>query len=233
MSRIPAAERRTELVAAAVRVIAVHGVDGATTRRIVEEANAPLATLHYCFSSKELLFAAVFEYVAEQYRDVLTRNDVRGDLETTARALLRGIMEWYLADPDLGAATVELISWAQRQEDKKAELLYDESFATMRPILEAAATAAGQSFDPKALDELPYVVSVLSDGFALNWLVFTDRTAAQQQMELVVGVLDAWMAANLGDTFESADPASKAGARSAKASPEESMRSLVSWVNVN
>lgn len=38
-------------------------MDGATTRRIAEEANAPLATLHYCFSSKEVLFAAVFEYV--------------------------------------------------------------------------------------------------------------------------------------------------------------------------
>ena len=78
MARIPAAERRAELVAAAVRVIAAHGVDGATTRRIAEEANAPLATLHYCFSSKEVLFAAVFEYVTAQYREVLTRNDVHG-----------------------------------------------------------------------------------------------------------------------------------------------------------
>ncbi|WP_280447927.1 TetR family transcriptional regulator, partial [Nocardia cyriacigeorgica] len=49
------------MVAAAVRVIAARGVDVATTRRIAEEANAPLATLHYCFATKELLFAAVFE----------------------------------------------------------------------------------------------------------------------------------------------------------------------------
>lgn len=64
MARIPAAERRADLVAAAVRVIAAHGVDGATTRRIAEAANAPLATLHYCFATKEALFAAVFEYLA-------------------------------------------------------------------------------------------------------------------------------------------------------------------------
>src|SRR6476469_1748920 len=114
MARIPAAERRAELVAAAVRMIAAHGVDGATTRRIAQDANAPLATLHYCFATKEVLFAAVFEHVTAQYREVLVRNDSQGDVETNARALLRGVMEWYLANPDFGAAIVELISWAQR-----------------------------------------------------------------------------------------------------------------------
>jgi AcrR family transcriptional regulator len=226
MARIPAAERRAELVAAAVRMIAAHGVDGATTRRIAQDANAPLATLHYCFATKEVLFAAVFEHVTAQYREVLVRNDSQGDVETNARALLRGVMEWYLANPDFGAAIVELISWAQRQEGKQAEMVYNEAFATMRRILEAAATGAGQSVDPKTIDELTYIVSTLSDGFALNWLVFTDRTVAESQIELVLGVLDAWMAANLGDVPRPATPA-------AKTSPEEALRSLVSWVSVD
>ncbi|BDH58431.1 hypothetical protein MTP03_33700 [Tsukamurella sp. PLM1] len=115
MARIPAAERRSELVAAAVRVIAAHGVDGATTRKIADEAKAPLATLHYCFSSKEVLFADVFEYVAGQYREVLARNDCHGDVKTTARTLLRGLMEWYLDHEDFGRAIIELITWARRQ----------------------------------------------------------------------------------------------------------------------
>ncbi|WP_027499709.1 TetR/AcrR family transcriptional regulator [Rhodococcus sp. UNC363MFTsu5.1] len=226
MARIPAAERRAELVAAAVRMIAAHGVDGATTRRIAQEANAPLATLHYCFATKEVLFAAVFEHVAEQYREVLTRNDVHGDVETSARALLHGVMEWYMANPDFGAAIIELISWAQRQEGKQAEMVYNEAFATMRTILESAATAAGQAVDPDTVDELTYTVSALSDGFALNYLVFTDRTAAERQIETTLGVLNAWMAANLGD-------AAKPAAKPAKVSPEEALRSLVSWVSVD
>ncbi|MGV9734901.1 TetR/AcrR family transcriptional regulator [Rhodococcus aetherivorans] len=224
MARIPAAERRAELVTAAVRTIAAHGVDGATTRRIAQEANAPLATLHYCFATKEALFAAVFEHVAGQYREVLTRNDVHSDVATTARALLRGLMEWYLANPEFGAAIVELISWAQRQEGMQAEMVYHEAFATMRPILQAAATAAGQSIDPNALDELTYIVSVLSDGFALNWLS-ADRTTAKPHIEVVLGVLDAWMTANLGDL-------SKPPTQPSKASPEEAMSSLVSWVRM-
>ncbi|NMN95887.1 TetR/AcrR family transcriptional regulator [Antrihabitans stalactiti] len=226
MARIPAVERRADLVAAAVRTIAAHGVDGATTRKIAEEANAPLATLHYCFATKEVLFAAVFEHVAQQYREVLMRNDVHGNLVATARAMLRGQLEWYLTNRDFTTATVELISWAQRQEGEQAEMVYNEAFATVRTILERAETAPGQSVDPDTLDALSYIMTTLSDGFALNWLVFTDRTAAQKQIDLTIGVLDAWMSANLGGSIAPAVPAPKV-------SPEETLRSLVSWVSVD
>lgn len=223
MARIPAAERRADLVAAAVRVIAAHGVDGATTRRIAEEASAPLATLHYCFATKEVLFAAVFEYLAGQYRDVLNRSDVHSDAQSTARGLLRGVLEWYREYPDFGATILELISWGQR-EGTQAELVYTSAFATMRTILEGTTTASGRSVDPDIIDQLIYVVSSLSDGFALNWLVFTDTEAAQAQMELSLSVLDAWMAANLGEV---AAPAA------VTVEPEPDMRSLVSWVHVD
>ncbi|PKV82069.1 TetR/AcrR family transcriptional regulator [Nocardia fluminea] len=225
MARIPAAERRAELVAAAVRVIAAHGVDGATTRRIAEEANAPLATLHYCFATKEVLFAAVFEFLAGEYRDVLHRSDVHSDTQNTARGLLRGVLEWYLENPDFGATILELISWGQR-EGEQAEVVYNAAFATMRTILEGTTTAAGRPVDLETIDQLIFVVSALSDGFALNWLVFTDAAAARAQVELTVGVLDAWMAVNLG---EAGAPAG----RPVDVAPERDMRSLVSWVRVD
>ncbi|PBC45277.1 TetR family transcriptional regulator, partial [Rhodococcus sp. ACPA1] len=57
---------------------------------------------------------------------------------------------------------------------------------------------------------------------------FTDPPAAERQIELILGVLDAWMAAHVGDA-----PAPAAPAPAPKtASPEEAMRSLVSWVSV-
>ncbi|MGW5454350.1 TetR/AcrR family transcriptional regulator [Nocardia sp. NPDC003979] len=225
MARIPAAERRADLVAAAVRVIAAHGVDGATTRRIAEEASAPLATLHYCFATKEVLFAAVFEYLANEYRDVLHRSDVHSDTQNTARGLLRGVLEWYLANPDFGATILELISWGQR-EGEQAEVVYAKAFSTMRSILEGTTVAPGRPVDADTIDKLIYVVSALSDGFALNWLVFTDENAAQAQMALTLGVLDAWMAVNLG---EPAAPAAEPLVHE----PEPDMRSLVSWVRMD
>lgn len=198
MPRVPAAERRDDLIIAAVRVIAAHGVDGATTRRIAEEAKAPLATLHYCFSSKELLFQAVLERLAHEYRDVLVRGNVHGDVATTARALIRALMEWYLESPDFGAAVVELISWAQRQDGKPAVIMYNESFDVMRSILQEAAS--GRDIDAATVDELTYVLGSLSDGFGVNYLTFADRTTAIKQMDVIVDVLDAWMATKLGST---------------------------------
>ncbi|MFI5500729.1 TetR/AcrR family transcriptional regulator [Nocardia asteroides] len=222
MARIPAAERRADLVAAAVRVIAAHGVDGATTRRIAEDANSPLATLHYCFATKEALFSAVFDHVATQYREVLTRSDTHGDVRGTARALLCGVLQWYRDNPDFGAAIIELISWGQRQDGDLAQVVYTEAYSTMRAILVANAAATGTSIDPDTIDQLTYIVSALSDGFALNWLVFTGRDAAAPQIELSLGVLDTWMDAHLGDR-----------AAGVAAAPEPTLRSLVSWVSVD
>jgi hypothetical protein len=56
--------------------------------------------------------------------------------------------------------------------------------------------------------------------------VFTNRTAAEPQIELSLGVLDAWMATHLGDSSGSA-------AQPSKDSPEPTLRSLVSWVSVD
>lgn len=36
-------------------------LSGATTRLIADQADAPLASLHYCYDSKEALFDVVFE----------------------------------------------------------------------------------------------------------------------------------------------------------------------------
>ncbi|MCT4353348.1 TetR/AcrR family transcriptional regulator [Streptomyces sp. Je 1-79] len=195
MARVPAAERRNDLVNAAIQVIASHGVDGATTRRIAEQANAPLATLHYCFQSKELLFAAVFERLAERYREVLVANDVHGDVSATARAILRGLMNWYLKSSDFASATIELISWAQRTREHPAEAVYNAAFKVMRSILERAAS--GQDIAPETIDQITYVVGALSDGYVMNWLTYADRAQAARQAEVVIDVLDAWLAAKL------------------------------------
>ncbi|MFF0384168.1 TetR/AcrR family transcriptional regulator [Streptomyces sp. NPDC004286] len=196
MARVPAAERRNDLVNAAVQVIASHGVDGATTRRIAERANAPLATLHYCFQTKELLFAAVFERLTERYREVLIESDVQGDLVETARAILRGLLNWYLdSDPEFASASFELISWAQRQEEHPAVTVYNEAFNVVRSIL--ARAAAGQDVAPETIDRIGYVIGTLTDGFVVNWLTYADKSRAAEQAETVVDVFDAWLTKKL------------------------------------
>jgi AcrR family transcriptional regulator len=193
--RIPAAQRRQDFIKAAVEVIATHGIDGATTRRIAEQANANLAMLHYCYDSKEALFADVYEYVAGKYREVIKASDPHGTLADTARQILRGVMECYLDSPSFTAATFELINWARRQHEDRGIAVYDQAFDTVRTALLDAAS--DQPVDTAVIDELAYVLATLADGFGVNWLTYGDRSVAQQQMELNCTVLDSWLSARL------------------------------------
>ncbi|NMO03176.1 TetR/AcrR family transcriptional regulator [Gordonia sp. TBRC 11910] len=228
MARIPAAERSADLVAAAVRVIAARGVDGATTRRIAEDANAPLATLHYCFATKELLFAAVFQHVVTEYRDVLARNNISEGLAATARELLRSLLDWYITKPDFAKAALELISWAQRQVDEQAKDVYDEVTQTLQSIL-ADAADGDPTIPPGLIDDLAYVIGAMSDGFAISWAVFGDVAEARKQADILLGVLDAWIAARTRDTVGVTPPPSQPMPHA----PKPVAASLVSWVKVS
>src|SRR5258708_14299571 len=60
--RNTAVERRAEIIAAAIRVLARDGIAETTTRKIAAEANVNQAMLRYYFGSKDdLLFAVLQE----------------------------------------------------------------------------------------------------------------------------------------------------------------------------
>ena len=59
--RVPAEERKEQLIAATVELMRRKGVQSVTIRAIAKEANAPLATAHYCFSGKDELMDAAAE----------------------------------------------------------------------------------------------------------------------------------------------------------------------------
>ena len=65
----------------------------------------------------------------------------------------------------------------------------------MRGVLETAADA---DVAPEILDQIGYMIATMSDGYAINWLTYADREQAAQQAEVVIGVLDAWLATKLG-----------------------------------
>ncbi|NYJ01736.1 AcrR family transcriptional regulator [Nocardioides thalensis] len=206
MTRVPVAQRRRDFIAAAVEVIAAHGIDGATTRRIAEQAKANVAMLHYCYDSKEDLFADVYEFVTGKYREVIEGNDPHTTLPEAAQGILRGVMECYLDSPSFTAATFELVSWARRQHGGRGIAVYDQAFDALRKALQEAAAA--DPVAPEVIDEVAYVVATLADGFAVNWLTYGDTTVARGQMEINSSVLDAWLARRVAAT--KAKPARRA-----------------------
>ncbi len=80
-------QRRSALIESAYRVIADHGVEGATTRRICAHAGMPLASFHYAFESRTALLCAVMETA------------VPTDIERMLHTLLPGAV--YSPTPDI------------------------------------------------------------------------------------------------------------------------------------
>ncbi|HEX5322471.1 MAG TPA: TetR/AcrR family transcriptional regulator, partial [Capsulimonadaceae bacterium] len=56
------------LLEAAYELVAEVGVGGLRTRDIAERAGVNLATVHYCFESKEALLSALYEFIIARFR---------------------------------------------------------------------------------------------------------------------------------------------------------------------
>lgn len=195
MARIPVAQRRREFIDAAVEVIAAHGIDGATTRRIAEQAQANVAMLHYCYDSKEDLFADVFEFVANRFHEVIDHGDAHTTVQEAAQSILRSLMECYFDSPTFAATTIELINWARRQHGDRGIAVYDKALGAGLAVVRRVAAEEG--VPAAVVEDIPYVVGALSDGFAINYLTYGDRKAAQAQMDVTAAVLESWLTARL------------------------------------
>lgn len=211
MARIPVAQRRRDFIDAAVEVISAHGIDGATTRRIAEQAKANVAMLHYCYDSKEDLFADVYEFVTGRYREVIESSDPHTTLPAAAQAILRGVMECYLDSPSFTATTFELVNWARRQHGDRGIAVYDQALESLRKALQESA--ADEPVTPEVIEEIAYVLATLADGFAVNWMTYGDATIARAQMEITCSVLDAWLTSRLAAASDK--PAKPAGRKRA------------------
>lgn len=196
MAHLSAAVRRTEFIRAAVQVIATHGIEGATTRRIAEEAEAPLASLHYCFSSKELLFAAVFQEMTSVLDiEVFTPPLGQTGITNTADALLRRIMTWYRDESVFTAAVVELMLWARRQEGDMGRVPYDSAYTTLCRALRPDAERDG--LDADATMRIATMMISLSDGFALRWIAYDGAPDFLMDVEGATRALSCFVAKEL------------------------------------
>ena len=61
-------EQRQRLLQAAYDLVAEVGVSGLRTRDIAERAGVNIATLHYCFTGKDALLSALFDFIRDKFR---------------------------------------------------------------------------------------------------------------------------------------------------------------------
>ncbi|MBZ4486545.1 TetR family transcriptional regulator [Microbacterium sp. cx-55] len=187
---MPPSQRREELIAAAIRVIARSGVAAATTRAIVTEAQMPLGAFHYIFENHDELMSAVVEAVTEQERFVAETRSV--DATSVQAALLSGLngyIDLLAAEPERELALLELGLFARRQDaDGQMRTQWESYFGTAAEVLQYAAELTRTRWTAPLPDLARLLVASL-DGITLGWLADHDTAAARRTAAFVARAL--------------------------------------------
>lgn len=191
MSRVAAEDRRQQLIDAAIRVAEQEGIAAATTRRIAAEAGARLATVHYCFTSKQELLEGVLTAIITELSEA-ARGHLRPGLD--AKTLLHDAMRamWLVVEKEPGKQqlTYELTHYALRQPglESFAKWQYETSYAACATHLDRVAEAAGITWSLP----MPVVARMLNtvvDGTVLGWLVDRDSPSAIAALDCLTDLL--------------------------------------------
>ncbi|ANP73305.1 TetR/AcrR family transcriptional regulator [Cryobacterium arcticum] len=205
MTRIPAVERRSILVDAALRVVAERGVAQATTRAIVAEAGMSLASFHYAFASRDELMAELIRRVVAQEGAAVLPDpaDQTHPIDPTGQAgpaplrqILREGLQRYVdhlaAAPLREKAMLELTQWALRSPSMQplARLQYERYHALAAEALDSAAARSGTLW-AHPLPDLARLLVSLTDGLTIAWLVDRDERATSALIDLAADTLAA------------------------------------------
>ncbi|BAH48371.1 TetR/AcrR family transcriptional regulator [Rhodococcus opacus] len=187
MARLPAGQRRKDFIAAAVQIIAERGMHGATTRRIAERAQAPLASLHYCFHTKEELFLAIYEdMAASQLREGFHVREGSG-LGRAAAGLLRQIEAWFGKEDTYAQAQLELFFWVFRQDGDLAKRLYQLHLDVLEGLLRQGLRPDD---NVKLVEVLARAIATVVDGLVPQWLTFKDRVMHDTTVDVIAESLE-------------------------------------------
>ncbi|WP_329214428.1 TetR/AcrR family transcriptional regulator [Streptomyces sp. NBC_01485] len=176
MTRMPSAERRRQLTAAAIRAMARDGVARTTTRSIAAEAGVSLSVFHYCFDSKQALVESVITTITDDYVTVVKEAlRPRATLEETVRAGFQAYWEHVRAHPDAHMLTYELTQYALRQPGfehlaRRQYEMYGDAYTELIEQL-------GDSMDFRLSVPVPVLaryLAAMTDGLTLNYLVLGD-----------------------------------------------------------
>jgi AcrR family transcriptional regulator len=191
VTRLPAAERRAQLVEAAIRVMTRDGVARATTRSIAADADVSLSVFHYCFTSKQELLEAVIEAIMQHAVTPAISTIAPGrTLETTVRGGLQAYWDHVTAYPDEHRLTYELTQYAVRTPgfEDVARRQYERYLDANREFIEQLQRTYPLEIDQPVPVLARYVASLL-DGVTLNYLVLGDATGAGEVLDLVTAHL--------------------------------------------
>lgn len=185
MPRVPAAQRRADLVAAAIEVVAQEGLEAATVRRIAAQADVSVGTVHYCFGSKEGLWEAVVEEIVQPELE-LALDDVDDDEPVeVVRAAFRAYWDLAGGNSDRQRVVYELLTHLVRQDDPGPDLarrMFRSATETVERFIRRYLGATGVT-DRARTETLAALTVAVTDGVALAWIADGDDAKALRVLD--------------------------------------------------
>lgn len=184
MARIPATQRRQDLVAAAFRVMARDGVAAASTRAICNEAGVAQSAFHYCFHTKEDLLRQLTRSVVVEMGS-RAPSTTAADLESSLVQAFDHLFSAAAGAPDQQLVLYELTATVLRDPElaELASWQYDQYFGAIDVLLRDLT----KRFDFQwalPIDVVARLFTALIDGAILSWLA--DRNTEQTKEMLGV-----------------------------------------------
>jgi len=128
--------RREDLIAATLRCLRNHGVEGASVRRIADEAGVSMGLINHYFPGSASLIAAAYESLAGTLLAAIRQHVERAKPEPRAR--LQAFLEAYFRPQGLepGIFQIWLIFWSQVAHSDEMRAIHDLTYARSRVLLE-------------------------------------------------------------------------------------------------
>lgn len=184
-------DRRAQILAAAIRVLARDGLARATTRAIAAEAGINQATLLYYAGSKDALLMAVLREMMRATREIALAAIPEGVGPREAiRRSVAAFWEHVEAAPELQVMQYELTLYALRHGDAAwlAREQYAGYAAVVEELLRGAYTSAGEPcavpFDALAR----FIVGGL-DGLILRFVSDRDTVRARRDRDTLIAAV--------------------------------------------
>ena len=181
MKRLPIAERREQLVEAAIAVASRDGIDAATVRAVAAAAGVSLGVVHYCFQDKdELLDAMAHQITRQNLSQSLIEMPAHVDPTTIVEHALDLLWSGISATRGSQLLSYELTTYSMRHPEVRQVSVnqYVVSHEAARQFLGAMATAAAVDWT-LPLEVLARLVVMMTDGVVLAWLADGDDAAAR------------------------------------------------------
>ncbi len=181
MNRMSVAERRQQLVGAALTVARTHGIDAATVRAVATQAGVSLGVVHYCFEDKSELLRAVAEQVpGEASAPVIEALPERATIVDALAIAVETLWRTMRENRDARILSHEL-TVAGLRDDGLTDVIqtqYAQSRATAELFLTRIAEVTRVEWTVPLGPLCRSMVAVV-DGYSLGWLVDGDDDAAR------------------------------------------------------